>query len=104
MKNQIRNHIRHMITSFKPDIFKKLPGIIKPSSLSIVKDSNNNISSIGILLFVANSGFSSASETQRVRMACKSFKERDILDQKIAYKNNKDLWPSLHTIEQILQS
>ena len=65
-------------------------------SLSIVKDSNNNISGIGILPFIANSGFPSASETQRVRMACKSFKEREILDQEEAF--------SLDYIEQVLQA
>ena len=103
-KNQIRDHLVHMITSFKPNIFKKLPGINNPSSLSIDKDKNGNVSGIGILPFVANFGFLPTAKTQGLRMVCKSFNERDILDQKEAYKNNKDLWPSLHTIEQILQA
>jgi len=101
-KNQIRDYHVHIITSFKPNMFKKLPGINKASSLSI-EDRNGNVFGIGILPFFANFGFLSASETQGLRRVCKSFNERDILDQKEAYKNNKDLWPSLHTIEQILQ-
>ena len=101
-KNQIRDDLVHMISSFKPDIFKKLPGINKPSSLSIVKDSDGNVSGIGILPFVANLGYLPTDDTQRIRSGCTSLKN-DILDQQIAYRNNKHLWPSLHTIEQISQ-
>ena len=75
---------------------------MKPSSLSIVKDSDGNVSGIGILPFVANFGFLPTDATQRIRSGCNSLKN-DILDQQIAYKNNKHLWPSLHTIEQVLQ-
>ena len=102
-KNQIRDHLIHMIISFRPDIFKKLPGINKPSSPSIVKDSNNNIYGIGILPFVANFGHLPTAKTQGLRMVCKSLKN-DILDQQIAYQNKQPLWPSLHTIEQVLQA
>ena len=94
-KNQIRDHLVHMITSFKPNMFKKLPGINKASSLSIDRDRSGNVSGNGILPFVANFGFLSASETQGLRMVCKSFNERDILDQTRAF--------SLEDIEQILQ-
>ena len=86
-KNQIRDHLVHMITSFKPNMFKKLPGINNAEALSI--------SGLEILPFVANFGFLSASETQGLRRVCKSFNERDILDQTRAF--------SLEDIEQILQ-
>jgi hypothetical protein len=91
-----------MITSFKPDIFKQLPGI-NTAQFSAGNPTNKDNIISETFPFIMNSGFLSTATTQGLRMVHKSF-TNEILDQKSAYQDNQLLWPSLYTFEKILNA